>query len=132
MSNRVGTKEIIEIVNIRLLPLYAATIPCQTFPSTIPELDDYITAPNYVEVFRGLAGGGTLLCEICSVAVDDLYNISLKLPGGENLVDELVNQGALFKKHNANSDCEFISYIQHIIHHKASLKFIWFKGNLKL
>ena len=106
-----GTKESVDASSIRHIPVYAAAIQCQTFPCTIPQLDDYITSPKYVEVFRGLAGGGTLLCEVSGVAVDGLHNISLKLPGGEDLVDELVNQGALFKKYTASHDSEFTLYI---------------------
>ena len=111
-----GSKDTIETANIRQLPLYAEAIPCQTFPCTIPQLDEYITSPNYVEVFRTIAGGGTLLCEICSAGGDGLRNVSLKLPGGEDLVDELVNQGALFKKHTASNDSEFVvSTCAHIV-----------------
>lgn len=111
----VGTKELIEISDLRHIPSFATHTLCKTFRSVLSHTDEYVASPNYVQVFRGVVGVGTLLCEVDEIDKDELHRISLKLPGGENLIDELVNQGALSKIARRKSNSKFFTSLLEMI-----------------
>ena len=94
--------------SLRHIPSFATHTSCKTFRSILSHTDEYVSSPNYVQVFRGIVGVGTLLCEVDKVDKDELHSISLKLPGGENVIDELINQGALSKIARKKTDSKFL------------------------
>ena len=107
--------------NLRHIPSFATHILCKTFRTILSRIDEYVSSPNYVQVFRGMVGVGTLLCEVDKVDKDELHSISLKLPGGENVIDELVNQGALSKTAKKKSDSKFLHHIW--LHRQCNLRY---------
>ncbi|KAI6660436.1 Tudor domain-containing protein 1 isoform X7 [Oopsacas minuta] len=94
----IGTKEQVELSSLRRIPSCAANIPCRTFPSQLSHINEYAASSNYVQLFTGMVGVGTLLCQVHDIDEQGIHSIALKLPGGENLIDELVSQGALCKR----------------------------------
>ena len=103
-----GKTERVDSSNFRHMPSSAADVPCQTFPCLLSNLDSYTSAQNFVQRFRGLVGAGTLTCEVLRVDGDGMHHVTLRLPGGQNLINELFKQGAISEKASSESNCKFI------------------------